>query len=128
MAKENFMSSAEWETSEKFDGRDISKWEKVPEKTIFQVVFLETKENTTFNSYILHYADKADKVYKCWAPKHFVSQIQATRATYQRPYFVSHGLVKSGAKNIANFEISYQNLDKEFEIFIDDASSSEIQS
>ena len=95
-------------------------------KTIFQVISIETKVNPNSTLQMIHYADNKDEICKCWGPKHFVDQIRRRRSTTQRPYFVSHGLVVSGTKKVAYFEISYQNVNKEFDIF--DHETSEIHS
>ena len=112
--EEKFMTATEWENAEKFTGREILKWAELPEEVIFQVICIETKVNPNFTSHVIHFADKKNETYKCWGPQHFVEQICRNRSTSQRPYFVSQGLVTSGAKQVANFEISYQDAGKEF--------------
>ena len=115
--EEEFMTSAEWENGEKFTGRKILKWAELPEETVYLVISIETKVNSNFTSHVIHYADRKNETYKCWGPQHFVEQIRRRRSTTQQPYFVSHGVVTSGTKKVANFEIPYQNVNKEFNIF-----------
>ena len=115
--EEKSMTATVWKNAEKFTGREVLKWGEVPEEVIFQVICIETKLNPNFTSHIIHFADKKNETYKCYGPQHFVEQIRRKRSTSQRPYFVSHGLVTSGTKKVANFEISYQNVNKEFDIF-----------
>ena len=113
--EDKFMTLTEWKNSEKFTGRYVLKWAEVSQKSVYVVMFLERKENSIFTSYIIHYTDKNYKTYQCWAPQHFVEYIHRRRFANQRPYFVSHGI--RGTKKVAQFEIGFWDLNKEFSIF-----------
>lgn len=115
-----FLSENEWNNSERFDGTNpILKWAQIPQKIIFCLVSIEQKINTglKFETYILHFTDKSDKVFKVYAPSHFIAQIRRNRCMNMRPYFISHGQVNRGDHPIASFEISYKAENKKWEIF-----------
>ena len=115
---ERFLNQTEWDKAVKTDGRDtIQKWVDVPEKEVFRVVLLEQKLNQNFESYVLHYSDKDENLYKVFAPSHFIADIKRNRSMSTRPYFVSHGMRQVGTRNVAQFEITYANTGKNFEIF-----------
>lgn len=123
------MTEAEWKKGEKFDGTDpILKWFQIEQKKCFCVQSIELKLNTglKFETYIIHYTDSNNDVYKCYAPSHFIKQIRKNRQQNMRPYFVSHGTVERGNNTIAQFEISYKQLKKEWSLFDDGASKSEV--
>ena len=71
-----FMTLTEWKNKETFTGRHILKWAEVSQETVYLVIFLERKEKPIFASYVIHHTDKNHKTYKCWAPSHFVEEIQ----------------------------------------------------
>ena len=114
----SFVSNAEWEQGEKFDGSDpILKWKEVQQKTIFSLISIEKMKSSPFESYILHCTDKGGEEYKIFAPSHFVKQIRKNRKTNARAFFCSHGLVQRGTNLIASFEIIYREENKVWNIF-----------
>ena len=115
---ERFLDQSEWNESIKTDGRElIQKWADVPQKQVFRVVLLEQKVNHNFESYVLHYSDKNENLYKVFAPSHFIEDIKRHRSMSTRPYFVSHGMRQVGTRNVAQFVIPYPNTGKLLEIF-----------
>ena len=121
------MTDDEWGGSKKFDGRNlILKWGEVEQMKRFSVISIEENSGRNFQSYIIHFADKDDQLFKCYAPSHFIKLIRANRQMDFRPYFISHGHVEVGNKQIAKFEITYKKLDKSFDLFVHDGSSREV--
>jgi len=123
------MSEHEWTCSEKHDGRDpILKWKEVPILQRFSIISIKEKKQLAqnFQSYIVRYVDKDDQIFKCYGPAHFIKEIRKHREMNFRPYFISHGTVEYGSREIAKFEIVYKKLDKEFEIFEQDDTSGEV--
>ena len=114
----DFITQDQWDTSEKYDGSDhILKWSDVPQHIIFFLHMIEDKQDMKFKSYILHFSDRNEIMHRAFAPSHFVKEIRRRREPDTRPYFVSHGLVEVGNKNIAKFEISFKKEDKTWNIF-----------
>ena len=125
--KEDFMTPQEWSQNEKYDGsQGVLKWKDVEQEKVFCVLSIEQKSipGLGFDTFILHFVDDKNNFSKCFAPSHFIQQIQRNREKNFRPYFVSYGFTENGRK-IAKFEISYKNLAKSFEIFehIDDSKN-----
>jgi len=117
---EKFMSANEWEEGEKFDGREpILRWKDLEEKKLFCLTSIENKTNPTqkFETYILHFTDRAEESYKAFCPSHFLKQIRRNRELNMRPYFVSHGLFEKGGNSIAQFEITYKAENKTWDLF-----------
>ena len=122
MSEERFLSESQWDCMEKFNGREILRWCDVPEKKMFKVLLLEKQHNDkSFESYVIYLADANEKQYKAYAPKHFIADLRRNRTVKTRPYFASHGIRGVGNRQIAQFELCYQKVDKSFEIFCDGA-------
>ena len=73
--------------------------------------------NKSFESVIIHYADKGGKLHKVFSPSHFLRDITSKRLPNYRPYFLSHGMQNRNGKTVANFEIVYQEEEEDFDIF-----------
>ena len=119
---EAFMTEAEWKKGVKYDGTDpILKWSQIEQKRRFCVQSIEQKVNTglKFDSFIIHFTDDDNETHKCYAPSHFISQIRRNRQRNMRPYFVSHGMLERGPHTVAQFEITYKQLNKEWALFED---------
>ena len=120
---EAFMSDSEWASGDKFDGRDsIMHWSEVEQMKRFMVISIQIKQmpGKSFKSYIMTFCDSEEKFYKVWCPSHFVKLLRKNRQPHFRPYFVSHGLSDNGAKAVANFEITYKEVDKSWDIFTEE--------
>ena len=116
-AKE-FISHAEWDTSEKFDGTEkILRWADAPQDTIFLLEMIEERKDQKFLSYILHFCDRNDLSYRCFAPSHFIKEIRRHRATNAQPFFVSLGTMEHKNHEIAKFNISYKIKEIEWDLF-----------
>ena len=117
---DNFMTEDEWNASEKFNGMQATlKWKELEEKKRFCLISIEEKLETRlkFETFILHFTDKEGKAYKCYSPSHFIKEIRRNRQQNWRPFFVSHGIVDKGAHAIAQFEITYKEETKNWDIF-----------
>ena len=127
MSEERFLSEFQWAGLEKFTGREILKWVDIPEKRMFKVLLIEKQENDkSFETYIVYFADVNDKEYKAYCPKHFIADLRRNRTVDTRPYFCSHGIRAVGNRQVAQFEIAYQKVDKQFEIFCNGTKQEEI--
>ena len=114
----DFITQEQWDASSKFDGTErILKWVEVPLHTIFCVNIIEEKKDTKFQSYVLHFCDRNEVEYQCFAPSHFIKEIRKRRESNARPYFTSFGTIEHKNKRIAKFEISYKIEQKHWNIF-----------
>jgi len=114
----DFITQEQWDASNKFDGTErILKWVEVPLHTIFCVNIIEEKKDTKFQSYVLHFCDRNEVEYQCFAPSHFIKEIRKRRESNARPYFTSFGTIEHKNKQIAKFEISYKIEQKHWNIF-----------
>ena len=113
-----FFTKEEWSNFEKHDGLNlILKWCVIPEKIIFSLTSIQIMENSKYNTYLLNFLDDQGNIYQAYSPAHFVKQIRRNRKSFQRPYFLSHGLIQRGDSKIAHFEIFYKEENKSFAIF-----------
>ena len=115
-----FLTDAEWESSDKFDGTSpIPKWKEIPEKILFCLNVIEQKQvpGLKFETFILNFTDKQGEEYRVYAPSHFIKQIRKNRQRNMRPYFISHGTVEKAASTIASFELTYKVERKTWDIF-----------
>ena len=115
---QDFITEDQWNSANKFDGSEnILKWAEVPTETIFFLSIIEEKQDSKFPSFVLHFCDKNEISYRCFAPSHFIKEIRRRRETDARPYFCSYGTIEHNGKNIAKFEISYKKEGKSWNIF-----------
>lgn len=114
----DFITQDQWASSEKYDGSDrILKWNEIPLHTIFFLHMVEDKKDMKFQSYVLHFSDRNEIMYRAFAPSHFIKEIRRRREPDTRPYFVSYGLIEAGNKHIAKFEITFKKEHKAWNIF-----------
>ena len=115
---QDFITEDQWNSSDRFDGKErILKWSEVPTNTIFCLNLIEQKQDSKFDSFVLHLCDINEFSYSCFAPSHFIKDIRRRRQTDARPYFCSYGTIEYAGKNIAKFEISYKKEGKSWSIF-----------
>ena len=78
---------------------------------------IEEKKDSKFQSYVLHFCDRNEVEYQCFAPSHFIKEIRRRRESNARPYFTSFGTIEYKNKQIAKFEVTYKIEQQHWNIF-----------
>ena len=113
----DFITKAEWNSFEAFDGTEgILNWKDIPQDIIYYLM-IEQKKDSKYQSYVLHFSDNDGITYSAYAPSHFIKEIRKQRETNARPYFCSYGTVQHRDKQIAKFEIKFKTENNYWDIF-----------
>ena len=114
----DFITKAEWNSFEAFDGTEGTLHCKdIPQDIIYYLIMIEQKKDSKYQSYVLHFSDKDGITYRAFAPSHFIKEIWKQHETNAHPYFCSYGTVEHKDKQIAKFELKFKMENKNWDIF-----------
>ena len=114
---ERFLTKELWDEAPKVTD-EIIRWEDIPQQIIFCINYIEKlPTSNTWETYIIHYSDRAGVQSKVFCPTPLLKTIRKRRAPKQRPYFVAYGVDKNNGKKFANYELRFQETQTEFDIF-----------